>query len=90
MSVCTRVSKKYFSRADAWPWKLGEWASNQNNKGPRCQDLKIRIRTNRVLGSGEESSGPDKALGLPVRAWSLARRVKLESGLRRSQETLGS
>lgn len=89
-SVFTGMSKKYFSGADAWPWMLGEWASNQNNKGPRCQDLKIRIRTSTALGSLEESSGPDKALGLAVRVWSLERRVKLESGLKRSQETLGS
>lgn len=61
-SVCTRVSKKYFSGADARPWMLSEWASNQNNTGPRCWDLKIRIRTSRALGSWEESSGPDKAL----------------------------
>lgn len=59
-------------------------------KGQDARIQKLESRLSESWEAWKKNSGPDQALDVAGSAQGLARKVKLESGVRRSQETLGS
>lgn len=59
-------------------------------KGQDARIQKLESRLSESWEAWKKNSGPDQALDVAGSAQGLARKVKLESGVRRRQETLGS
>ena len=59
-------------------------------KGQDARIQKLESRLSESWEAWKKNSGPDQALDVAGSTQGLARKVKLEAGVRRSQETLGS